>query len=303
MSLNPAGNVQSSTNLDEEWWAGATSPDSHSGPAEDFPHRLGDSCAPLSDDHVRFLFGNINGLQLRDQGRRLRQIFREINMLQAHHTGLVEINTNTRHSTALKLLYDAAKEEFLHSVLTPANSQVDCQSLFKPGGVLSVTTDEFVGRIVDKGSDHMGRWSYVKYAGKAGKIITVVTAYQVCIRPTNAVGNTAFHQQVQQIATEAQQADSTIPTPQPRLRFRMDLIRFLHELKRSGESIILMGDFNEDIGDSRSKLQRLFQDERLKLVDIVGRQHPSTLSLPTYIRGTKRLDFILLTEDLIPAVR
>eukprot|EP00980_Cylindrotheca_fusiformis_P027514 scaffold20799_cov73-Cylindrotheca_fusiformis.AAC.3 len=156
---------------------------------------------------------------------------------------------------------------------------------------------------MDKGSHHMGRWSFVKYAGKAGKVITVVTAYQVCVRPTNEVGNMAFHQQVQHIATEAQQSGITISAPQPRLRFRTDLLKFLHELKRSGESIILMGDFNEDIGDSRSKLQRLFQDDRLKLVDIIGRQHPSTLALPTYIRGSKRLDFILLTEDLIPAVR
>eukprot|EP00980_Cylindrotheca_fusiformis_P014992 scaffold4112_cov60-Cylindrotheca_fusiformis.AAC.10 len=150
----------------------------------------------------------------------------------------------------------------------------------------------------------MGQWLFTRYKGKEGKIISVITVYQVCSRPTNEVGNTAYHQQVQQMAQESLQQDTTISAPQPQLRFRHDLLRLLLEFRRKGDSIILMGDFNEDIGDHASQLQRLFQDDRLQLIDIIGQRHPTTLNLPTYIRGSKRgLDFILVSSELVPAVR
>eukprot|EP00980_Cylindrotheca_fusiformis_P016915 scaffold5139_cov100-Cylindrotheca_fusiformis.AAC.1 len=264
----------------------------------------GDRFGPLDEFSTRFLFGNINGLQLRDKGTRLQQVFREIHGLQADHTGLVEINTNMHHFEANQLLYKTAREEFTHSVLTSATSQTPCDSLFKPGGVLSVTRDNLVGRLIDKGSDSMGRWTFCKYAGKNGKVITVVTVYQVCMRPTNVVGNTAFHQQQLSIATEAQDNDVELTHgPQPRIRFHNDLVNFLRRLRRKGESIVLMGDFNDDICSGSSPMQRLFQDRDLQFVDIIGRCHPHTQSLSTYIRGTKRLDFILITQDLVPAVR
>eukprot|EP00980_Cylindrotheca_fusiformis_P015690 scaffold4522_cov104-Cylindrotheca_fusiformis.AAC.3 len=157
--------------------------------------------------------------------------------------------------------------------------------------------DDMVGRLIDKGSDSMGRWSFCKYAGKDGKIITAVTVYQVCIRPTNAVGNTAFHQQELSIATEAQDQDVELTHgPQPRLRFRHDLLKFLHALRRAGESVVLMGDFNDDICSGNSTMQRLFQDRALQFIDVIGRCHPHLQQLSTYIRGTKRLDFILVTH-------
>eukprot|EP00980_Cylindrotheca_fusiformis_P017822 scaffold5640_cov132-Cylindrotheca_fusiformis.AAC.1 len=285
------------------WWDLPSSDPEHHTDVDAFPDRLGDALHDCHEDHVRIMFGNINGLQLSDRGQRLRQIFREINMLQANHVGMAEINTNTAHSGAIQLMYDTAREEFEHSILTPATSQTPCQSLYKPGGILSITRENLVGRLSDKGYDDMGRWSYCKYAGKLGKVVTIVTIYQVCSRPTNEFGNTAYHQQVQQMAQQALDANQTIQSPQPRIRFRTDLLRFLRACRRAGESLILMGDFNEDIGSGDSKLQCLFQDQDLRLIDIIGRCHPSTQQLPTYIRGSKRLDFVLITSDLIPAVR
>eukprot|EP00980_Cylindrotheca_fusiformis_P020498 scaffold7555_cov72-Cylindrotheca_fusiformis.AAC.3 len=267
------------------------------------PFALGDTFGPCPEEMTRVLFGNINGLQLNDQGTRLRQIFREINMLQADHTGLVEINTNTSHSGASKRLYDVARDEFTHSTLTAATSKTVCSSLYKPGGVLSITRDDMVGRVIDKGADPMGRWSFCKYAGKNKTVVTIITAYQVCRRPTNEIGNTAFHQQSLQMAQEALQQNRTIPTPQPRLRFKADLLKFLRGLRLAGESLILMGNFNEDITDLHSNLQQLFQDPTLELIDVIGRSHPQTRKLSTYIRGTTRLDFVLISRDLLPAVR
>eukprot|EP00980_Cylindrotheca_fusiformis_P017434 scaffold5425_cov55-Cylindrotheca_fusiformis.AAC.1 len=103
LSLNPTRHPQCADS--SEWWAGAdVSMPENPAAIDALPERLGDRCQPLDDEHVRVLFGNINRLQLSDRGTRLRQIFREIHMLNAHHTGLAEVNTNTQHSTASKLL-------------------------------------------------------------------------------------------------------------------------------------------------------------------------------------------------------
>eukprot|EP00957_Ditylum_brightwellii_P001208 94844-Ditylum_brightwellii.AAC.1 len=41
----------------------------------------------------------------------------------------------------------------------------------------------------------MGRWVYMKYAAKNDRIVTVVTAYQVC-KSRIKIGTTTYHQQV-----------------------------------------------------------------------------------------------------------
>jgi hypothetical protein len=169
---------------------------------------------------------------------------------------------------------------------------------------MSVVQDDLVSRLIEKGSDPLGRWSFCKYSGKSGKIIAVITIYQVCVRPTNYTGNTAYHQQVAQIATEAmEQNDSPIGAPHPRSCFRRDLLRLLKRWRSGGESIILLGDFNDEILQANSPLQAMFQDNDLQFLDIIGQRHPSTKLLPTYIRGTKRLDYALITPELEPAVK
>jgi hypothetical protein len=168
---------------------------------------------------------------------------------------------------------------------------------------MSLVQDDLVSRLLSKGTDPFGRWSFCKYSGRNGKIIAVITIYQVCIRPTNKTGNTAYHQQVAQMAMENMDNPSTpTTTPQPRSRFRRDLLRLLKLWRSAGNSIILLGDFNDELLQPNSPLQALFQDRDLQFMDIIGYRHPSTKALSTYIRGTKRLDYALITPELEPAV-
>ncbi len=44
-----------------------------------------------------------------------------------------------------------------------------------------------VARVKETGSDDLGRWTYIKLAGKDNKVITVITVYQVCNKPMTAI--------------------------------------------------------------------------------------------------------------------
>ena len=61
-----------------------------------------------------------------------------------------------------------------------------------------------------------------------------------------------------------------------------------------------MGDFNEHVTDPRSTLQKLALDCRL--VDVWAKLHPTETEPATYLYGKKRLDYILISASLVPAV-
>jgi hypothetical protein len=62
---------------------------------------------------------------------------------------------------------------------------------------MTAVTDDYVGRVVETGSDKdMGHWSYIRMSGQHGRQIVVVSAYQVCTQQGNQAGDrTAYAQQ------------------------------------------------------------------------------------------------------------
>jgi hypothetical protein len=225
----------------------------------------GDPIQPSHDTNTRFLFGNINGFHIGNRGTPFTQICREVRTLEVDHAGFAEINSNVELLKVKRLLHDTTKREFHHLVMSTSISSTPCSSSFKPRGVMSLVQDDLVSGLIAKGKDSLGPWSYCKYSGRNGKIISVITIYQVCVRPTNKTGNTAYHQQVAQMALKNMGNNSpNAPTPQPRGCFRRDLLSLLRRWRASGEAIILLGDFNDDILQPNSPLQMLFQDRTLQ---------------------------------------
>jgi hypothetical protein len=52
-----------------------------------------------------------------------------------------------------------------------------------------------VGRVKDRQSNSMGRWSWMKLVRRNQRLITIISAYQACVRPINCAGTTAYHHQ------------------------------------------------------------------------------------------------------------
>ena len=141
----------------------------------------------------------------------------------------------------------------------------------------------------------MGRWTYVTLQNNNGRPITVVSVYQVCHNPTNKLGGTAWHQQRR--ALDGQQRT----TEHPREAFMKDLTIFLHQLKTKNHDIIVGGDWNESILENRSKTLKL--SITIGLVDPWIHFYPDHDEFATHEQGSKRIDYILVSQSLLHNIR
>jgi hypothetical protein len=86
--------------------------------------------------------------------------------------------------------------------------------------------------------------------------------------------------------------------PDPRLLFIEVLIETVKKYESDpNNSCIVMMDANEAIADKEVSLKRIFR--QTKLVDAFHLHTGSECTIPTYSRGTKRIDFILTSHSLV----
>ncbi len=150
---------------------------------------------PINPSKTRLYFINLHGLNLSKNAVQFRDLFNKIRKAEIHLFAAAEHNLDTNKFEVRQLMQLTAKQTFSHHAIQTAASSIPADKFYKPGGTLLMAQGDITGRIKEKGSDHMGRWSWIKFIGRNSRIITVISAYQVCVRPIHATGTTAFHQQ------------------------------------------------------------------------------------------------------------
>jgi hypothetical protein len=88
--------------------------------------------------------------------------------------------------------------------------------------------------------------------------------------------------------------------PSPRKSFCSDLDDFLTPLQTAGDEYILMGDLNEQLGDSTSGMNAIIA--KFGLVDPTASQHGLDGAIPTYRRSNNRLDYIMISHGLAETI-
>ena len=120
----------------------------------------------------------------------------------------------------------------------------------------------------------------------------IVSAYRVSqTYPSEAGYSTAYMQQYRAYVKAG------ISNPKPKHRCLIALTQFMTQWKEkhNDSSIILMMDAN---GDRSDKHFLTFMRENA-LHDVLEYHSPQIKDQSTYINGTKRLDYILVSEDLL----
>jgi hypothetical protein len=191
---------------------------------------------------------------------------------------------------------------------------------YQPGGTTSIITDRWTSRIVQYGMDPfgLGRWSYVILRWKSETNICIITAYRVCNDKTTGP-KTAYQQQKRQLSALLRQENGIINVD-PFRQFVLDLHSWIASVQEDGTQIVLCLDNNEEISPNQGQLINMgsstkpiihqSHDGRLEtlacsvgLIYIISYLHPSTTYPATYIRGRKRIDLILISASLLPAVK
>jgi hypothetical protein len=190
--------------------------------------------APRVDGTTRFIFLNINGVNLRNEAAALRDIFEDQRQMETDLFGLGKINVDTTQFGVKQKCYAALQKSFDHGKMVLSSSTITTENEYRPGGTMIVGQDTIVGRMVATGNDRMGRWSWTKLSGSGGKRINFIVVYQVCSRPTNKTGITAYHQQENILRLERKD------NRRPRKYFQKDLISLLKTWKQNGKSIMLV---------------------------------------------------------------
>jgi hypothetical protein len=188
------------------------------------------------------------------------------------------------------------KSHFEYAKVVSSTSCIKAPSVWKPGGTLLIVIGKWANAVMRHSNDDLGRWSAVTLHGQDSKSITLYSAYNVHQTTSKDAGpSTIFAQQWQLLRL------SGVANPNPRKRFINNLRRDLAHRILDNEAIILIGDFNERLGDDPNLMASICGE--FDFLDAHDFQHGNAAMVPTYIRGTKRIDYCFLSPSLAPFVR
>ena len=263
--------------------------------ADNHNHLVGDDITHKDPNHLRIILQNPNGFSIENNLFEYEYSIQQMHSLCADVTLLPETNLFWPDYQVYTSTSAHRRHVHQHSKQVYSCSLKKYDSTYQPGGTCSIVSGHATGRVHSTSKDDpLGRWSIMHLNKSNGSMLSIICCYQVCNQTIDKVGpKTAFAQQWTILR------DQGIEHPNPRRQFIKDLDKLLKSLTSQNHSIVLAGDFNESIGDDPNALDAIII--KYNLTDAVNHLHGSH-EIPTYSRGTKRLDYIFLSHDLLPAI-
>ena len=244
------------------------------------------------DGSIRIAFQNINGFGFDKEEVKFQRIFNFLAKYKIDKLGVAEANVFWPKINVKKRLWDRTRGWFEGlSINTAYNTNdVNISKRYQPGGVASFTTNKLAYKIFGKnnGQDesNLGRWVWTKYQGKDGKILRVVTVY----RPVKTGGGgsqSTYKQHLRWLVKNKDDRD-------PRTALMEDLSLQIEEWRDKGESIVVMGDFNEDVRSNNMREWRESLGLREVLLDTVGVENAPS----TFDKGKLPIDSIMCSANI-----
>ena len=150
-----------------------------------------------------------------------------------------------------------------------------------------LTQRSCIGRLISSRHDEMGCWSYQTYSCKNFRRLTIASVYQPCNQRVTNSGR------IQTLTVTAQHTSILRQqgcTKTPRQSFITDLCQFITDQHAQGNSILLAGDYNEELDIMYDRITKLCSDFHLVnlMFHLTGRNDFGTCA-----HGSKRIDYIL----------
>eukprot|EP00957_Ditylum_brightwellii_P135768 10354486-Ditylum_brightwellii.AAC.1 len=172
-----------------------------------------------------------------------------------------------------------------------AGGSADPAGFYQQGGTCTGIIENIVGRIIDNGTDEsgLGRWSYVKLAGRNNRQLCIATAY----RPgkKNQTGNATVMAQQHRLLKQ-----KGVREPRPRKQWMKDMAPKFKEWKEEGKVLLLV---DANTGLDKTDFSAFMAETGL--CDIIGAHHG--INTPnTHANDSYAIDFILGTVNIVEMI-
>ena len=258
---------------------------------------IGNPLTVPKDPHItRILFKNPDGIAL---GHELEMMLEECMNMDVDQVVFPETKLDTSEHWVHNKIHDHCRRivgQGRYRLVTAA-SPIKFHTPYKPGGVMAVTIGHLSGRVVEMGTDEMGRWVYIRYSCSGEKKVTLIGVYQPCDQNVKTVGpTTATAQQYSLLKQHNKYQPQKV-----RHHYSMDLVAFVKECQNNEELVCVGGDFNETLGDEDNGLTRLMN--QCGLVDVHYETHGiDTHTFNTHKRGSRCIDYALMDPALMDSI-
>jgi hypothetical protein len=248
-----------------------------------------DLMLPKPDNTTHMVSININGVRRGNDYQGVLEMAQAFKTSSVDWAALTETNLDWR-STAKHKFYEKMQRVYHHAKISTSNSTIKYDTVYQPGGTLTMVTDNYTGRVTNMGADEeLGWWSYTSMIEKHGLTILLVTIYKVCNQTGG--GSRTAHTQQKSLLIHNGRAVS------PRKAFIDDFDHLVTQWLTQGHELIIAGDLNEELGSDLSGFSRI--SSKHNLVEIIQQTHGIDGEPPTYAQGRRRLDYIFVTARAI----
>jgi hypothetical protein len=210
--------------------------------------------------------------------------------------GMCETNRNWHDTRAKNEVTRRFREFWKMTHIATSSSTEHTDRPYQPGGTMTIVGEPWACRAkaAQKESD-MGRWNEIAISGRKGKSVMVITAYRVCKNSVAIAGpTTSFAQQWHILRRLGDK------TPDPRKRFIKDLEKRVSKALQDKQGVIVMLDANESLQHFNNDFTKWVRESGL--VDIHVHRHGTEGEPAMHTRGSSRIDYMLISQDLVDFV-
>ena len=153
---------------------------------------------------------NVNGSSLDRCRGQYNNFYKTIKEVQADIVCGQEHNLNTTNTAVRSILNNTTAQHWKRNFINFASTPMTFENLYKPGGAFIMSVGNTTSQLRDRCQDNWGRWTSQNFQGRAERLVTVISAYQV-ITDTPAKGTTTAAAQQYSLL---KQTNDTTSSPQ-----------------------------------------------------------------------------------------
>jgi hypothetical protein len=238
---------------------------------------------------------NANGISTKDHFAELHALCISLRSRSVDAIAIQEPNLDFMKADIREKYKDIFKEHFGQARVITATTCIAAPRAWKPGGVTLVILGPWAQYVAKTSCDDLGRWVSATLTGSDGDSFTLFSMYNVVDTNLRDAGpSTVCSQQYRLLRL----ARMTYPVPCQQCVDSLN--QAVRQLIADNDSIVIVGDFNETLGTNPKLMASVCAEHNL--FDVHDHFHGIGANIPTYARGTKRLDYGVASPNLEPYI-